>query len=73
MIRHMGDNRFVVEKAINGKLHAGDEFSASLFCLGEPLYITGLTRQGGRPTSYVAGIKHGLTLIRIKNNPQGER
>lgn len=46
MIRNMGGNRFVVEKAMNGKLHAGDEFSASLFCLGEPLYITGLARQG---------------------------
>lgn len=73
MIRHLGGGRFTVEKAVNGKLRAGDEFCASLFCLGEPLYITGLARQGGRPTSYVAGIKHGLTLIRIKNNLQGER
>lgn len=67
LVRHTGGGRFVVEEASNCKLHAGDTFSASLFCTGQPLYVTGLSQGGGRPASYVAGMKHGLTLARIKN------
>lgn len=72
LVRHTGGSRFSVEEAINCKLHVGDTFSASLFCIGQPLYITDLTQDGDRQTSYVAGTKHGLTLARIKNTRQKE-
>lgn len=72
LVRHTGGSRFSVEEAINCKLHVGDTFSASLFCIGQPLYITDLTQDGDRQTSYIAGTKHGLTLAKIKNTRQKE-
>ncbi len=64
LVRHMGGGCFVVEKAVNGKLRVGDTFRASLFCVGQPLYVTDLVQSGGSSVSYVAGIKNGLTLVR---------
>lgn len=67
LIRHIGGSRFVVEWAMNCKLHAGDTFCASFFSKGHPLYITDLSQNGSRQVAYVAGTRHGLTLARIKN------
>lgn len=66
LLRNTGGVSFVIEKALNCKLQRGDTFRASLFCIGHPLYVTDLMRGGSRYASYVAGTKHGLTLVRVK-------
>ena len=65
LVRHAGDGSFVVEKAVNCKLHVGDTFRAQLFCLGHPLYVADLVQTDGRHASYVAGERNGLTLVRV--------
>ena len=69
LVRHDGGGRFTVEKSVNAKLHPGDTFTASLFCLGRPFYVTDLAQPGGRHASYVAGEKHGLTLVKVVKQP----
>ena len=66
LLRNTGGDSFVVEKALNCKLQIGDTFRASLFSIGHPLYVTDLVQDGNRYASYVAGTKHGLTLVRVK-------
>ena len=58
--RYLGDSHFVVEKSENSKLKEGDTFSASLFILGEPLYLDELVQDGNAPIAFVAGNKGGL-------------
>ncbi|MBR6414594.1 MAG: hypothetical protein IKS22_00625 [Bacteroidales bacterium] len=58
--RYLGDSHFVVEKSENSKLKEGDTFTATLFILGEPLYLDNLVQGGNDPIAFVAGIKGGL-------------
>lgn len=62
---YLGDDTFRVESVENSKLATGDTFKAVLFCLGTPLYVSSLCCQAGEGLSYVAGEKHGLTLLRL--------
>lgn len=64
--RYLGDGRFIVEKAENSKLKEGDTFCASLFILGEPLYLSDLVHGTNPPVDFVVGNRDGLDdLIRV--------
>lgn len=61
VIKYLGEKRFVIEEALNTKLHAGDTFFCSLFLQHEPLYLDRLIHDGGTLVGYVAGKKNGIT------------
>ena len=63
VFRYLGDGGFVVEQAQNSKLKVGDTFSASLFILHEPLYLSRLVQGSKPPVSFVVGNKAGLCEI----------
>ena len=64
--RYLGDGRFFVEKAENSKLKEGDTFCASLFILGEPLYLSNLVHGTNPPVDFVVGNRDGLDdLVRV--------
>ncbi|MBR1513060.1 MAG: hypothetical protein IJ622_02065 [Bacteroidales bacterium] len=61
--RYLGDNQFIVEEAENSKLKVGDTFFASLFILGEPLYLTDLVQGKNPPVAFVVGNRDGLCEV----------
>lgn len=61
--RYLGDSQFIVEKAENSKLKVGNTFSASLFILGEPLFLSNLVQGGNPPVPFVVGNRDGLCEI----------
>lgn len=61
VFRYIGGQRFVVEEAVNSKLHQGDTFDAVCFIVQHPMYLDNLLLADGTHTSYVAGKKNGLT------------
>lgn len=63
--RYLGEARFVVEKAENSKLKEGDNFSASLFILGEPLYLNNLIQGSNPPVAFVVGNNDGLCELKV--------
>ena len=60
IIKYLGDGHFVVEEAKNTKLHVGDTFVCHMFLQHEPLYLSMVVHDGGKPVSYVAGKKSGI-------------
>lgn len=58
--RYLGNQQFIVEQAENSKLKVGNTFYASLFILGEPLYLSDLVQGNNLPLAYVVGNKDGL-------------
>lgn len=72
VVRHLGDNRFIVEESHHGKLREGDTFSCLQFMLHKPLYLETLTDSDGnlRGVRYGAGLRNGITtLIRLDSSP----
>lgn len=65
--RYLGDLKFIVETAENSKLKVGDTFYASLFILGEPLYLSDLVQGNSAPAAFVVGNKDGLCELRVEN------
>lgn len=63
--RYLGDMRFIVETAENSKLKVGNTFYASLFILGEPLYLSDLVQGNNPPTAFVVGNKDGLCELKL--------
>lgn len=53
-----------METAENSKLKAGDTFYASLFILGEPLYLSDLVQGNNPPLAFVVGNKDGLCELK---------
>lgn len=65
--RYLGERKFIVVNAENSKLKEGNTFCASLFILGEPLYLNGLVQGNNPPVAFVIGNKDGLCeLDRLK-------
>ena len=60
----LGEDRFKVVESANSKLVSGDEIKASSFCIGWPLFVSGILRDGNMTQPYVAGKSNGLTLLR---------
>ena len=54
-----------MEKAENSKLKEGNTFIASLFILGEPLYLNDLVQGKNPPIAFVIGNKDGLTELEL--------
>lgn len=62
--RYLGDMKFIVETAENSKLKVGNTFYASLFILGEPLYLSELVQGNNPPVAFVVGNRDGLCELR---------
>lgn len=62
--RYLGNMKFIVETAENSKLKVGNTFLASLFILGEPLYLSDLVQGNNPPVAFVVGNKDGLCELR---------
>ena len=58
-----GDGRWRVLQSENAKLRPGDEFCATQFLLGYPLFLDRILRDGAWTPSYVAGKRNGLTVL----------
>lgn len=64
-LRYLGDTRFVVEQAENSKLKEGDTFSASIFILGEPLFLSSFVHGNNAPIPFVVGNRDGLCELEL--------
>ena len=66
-LEYLGSNRYRVVKNQNSKMREGDEFEASSFIQGFPMYVSHIERDGDETSMYVAGFQDGLTLVeRVK-------
>lgn len=65
-LRYLGDFRFRAVSAANAQLRVGDEFEATNFSLGYPLYIPLIYRGTEALPSYIAGSVNGLTVLELK-------
>lgn len=63
LLRHTGDDEFIVEASRNAKIIAGDTLRASLFCKGYPLYATDIRRGTTVIPAYVAARKGGMLKV----------
>ncbi len=63
LLEYQGDFLFRVLQNLNSSLREGDEFEASSFFLGYPLYIPRILRDGDYTPSYIAGSVNGLTTL----------
>lgn len=63
--RYLGNSVFIVEQAENSKLQPGDTFCASIFILGEPLYLSNLIQGDRPPVPFVAGSRGGLCELKL--------
>lgn len=61
--RYLGDQKFIVEETENSKLKTGNTFYASLFILGEPLYLSDLVQGNNAPIDFVVGNRDGLCEV----------
>ena len=62
---YLGGSSYRVVSSENSKLRIGDEFSASQFMLGYPLFVDRILREGEYTPSYVAGKIDGLNCLKI--------
>jgi len=69
IFRYLGGTEFIVEKAENSKLKVGDTFSANLFILHEPLYISDLVHGKNPPVPFVIGNRDGLCELELLKAP----
>lgn len=60
---YLGNHRFKILEARNCKLREGDVFVGTLFCLGNPFYVT--VCRGNEMKAYVGGKEKGLSLLNI--------
>jgi hypothetical protein len=59
----LGDYRWRVEEAVNGKLHAGDTFACRTIAEGEELIVDHVKTANGTFKGFRMGEKNGLTLV----------
>lgn len=69
---YLGENRWRVCCSENAKLLPGDEFTASQFLLGYPLFLDRILRDGAWTPSYVAGKRNGLTVLQKASEEPSE-
>ncbi len=65
---YLGASRFRVLESVNSKLCVGDEFCASQFMLGYPLFLDRILREGSYTPSYVAGKTEGLNFLEVSRS-----
>lgn len=59
-IRFEGQDLFIVLESTNSKLAAGDIFHCAQFVEKQPLFLSGLYRQGMPPCDYICGRQGGI-------------
>ena len=64
-IEYSGDFTFKILSSENSQLQVGDEFEATAFSLGFPLYIPFVLRGSEKLPSYIAGSFNGLTTLEL--------
>lgn len=64
-ITHIRPGRFKVDYNHNSHLQVGDEFDASSFMVGYPLFIPMVFRCGAPVSSYIAGRQHGIISFEV--------
>ena len=64
VFRYLGNNQFSIEESRNAKLQRGTTFSAARFMIGQPMYLDNILLADSTCTSYVAGKRNGLTLVK---------
>ncbi len=64
-LEYQGNNLYKVLSSANSKLCVGDEFSASQFMLGYPLFVDRIKRGDVYTSSYVAGKVEGLNRLEV--------
>ncbi|MCR5464968.1 MAG: hypothetical protein K6F06_10615 [Bacteroidales bacterium] len=64
-LRHIMGQDFEVLDSGSSKLRPGDKFSVKEFMKGQPLYISGIIRDGDILPEYVAGRTAGITDIKV--------
>ncbi len=62
---YLGNSAYRVVSSANSKLQVGDEFAASQFMLGYPLFVDRIKRAGEYTPSYVAGKVEGLNYLEV--------
>lgn len=62
---HISGQEFEVLDSGTSKLRSGDKFSVKGFMKGQPLYISGIIRDGKTLPEYVAGRKAGIKDIKV--------
>lgn len=67
-LQYLGDSSFRVISGENSKLQTGDEFTASQFMLGYPLFVDRILRAGEYTPSYVAGKIEGLNYLEVNQS-----
>lgn len=65
LIVYLGDFRFKILRSENSQLQVGDEFEATAFSLGFPLYVPSVLRGSEKLPSYIAGSFSGLTTLEL--------
>lgn len=63
VFEYRNDDRFVVAKSLNSKLHIGDVVAIRQFVLGYPLLVTETLRDSRSLGAYTAAKIGGLTTI----------
>ncbi len=65
---YLGNSAYRVISSENAKLREGDEFTASQFMLGYPLFVDRIMRAGEYTPSYVAGKIEGLNYLEVNQS-----
>jgi len=63
VLSYLGNYRWRVEEALNGKLQVGNTFSCRTMAQGEELYVDHVKTANGSYEGYYMGGKNGLTLV----------
>ena len=65
LIRHIGKGNYIVVKAENSKLLAGDTLSLSQIAIGFPFIVKQVIREGRDIGNYTAAPSEGLSSIKL--------
>ena len=60
IVRFEGQDLFLVQESVNSKLAVGDIFHCAQFVEKQPLFLSGLYRQGMPPCDYICGRQGGI-------------
>lgn len=64
-LTYLGESRYRVDESVMSKLQQGDLLTIQTFCLGFPLIVTRVERQGMEPMAYTAARDKGLERIQL--------
>lgn len=65
LLRHLGEDRFLVLESEKSKIKVGDTFRCDRFILLQPLNLFHVEREGCDPCDFIVGNKGGLLTISL--------